>query len=214
MLLHRACLLFILLLTALIISAEEKKVRPIMPLYPKSTHYIFEERVNVRATPNLKGKVLGVALIGESVEIIAGLNRSEELYGIRADWYKVRWKGELISLNPFGGKKPELFILKSFSGKGFRPEISLLQVSYGFGDGPVSGGTSTLYYWKNDHFAEISRHEYESVNDNRRYNRYIFPSDEGGKANTLRIEHRVIEYDELEWAREYIWDGEHFKPVE
>lgn len=272
--------LFLFIWASSLLSAEEeKKVLPIMPLSPKKVYYIFEERVNVRATPNLKAKVLGVALIGEPVEIVTRIDKSEVLYDIEANWYKVRWrgrfcyiwggllstyhaqadfdgdgrdeilmsrslevatspvsihtkdelrlcrKGELISSEPFAGTTPSFYIINAISGKGFRPEIALVELRGGYGDGAVAGGATYLFYWSKDRFIKISEDEFEYVQQDARYNKYYFPSDEGGKANILRIEHRVreatykdnelhIKSDEVESIKEFLWDGEHFTPVE
>lgn len=273
------CLSISVLAASLLSAEEEKKVLPIMPLYPKKVYYIFEERVNVRATPNLKAKVLGVALIGEPVEIVTRIDKSEVLYDIEANWYKVRWRGRfcyiwggllstyhaqadfdgdgrdeilmsrslevattpvsihtkdefrlcrkenLISSEPFRGESPQFSDFSIFNDKGFKPEVTLLELTYIVGDGPVAGGATYLFYWSKDRFIKISEDEFEYVQQDARYNKYYFPSDEGGKANTLRIEHRVreatykgdelhIKSDELASVKELFWDGEHFTPLE
>lgn len=84
-------MLVITMLTAALFAAESKDV---LSMYNNSTHYIYEERVNVRDAPSLKSKKVGLALIGEPIKIIEKLDKIEELYGLKAHWYKVKWKGK------------------------------------------------------------------------------------------------------------------------
>lgn len=95
-------------------------VESVLLCYENSTHYIYEERVNVRSAPDLKSEKVGLALIGEPVKILKKMNKTEELYGLKAHWYKVEWKGKTCYI--WGGLISNIDIKGDFDRDG-REEI-------------------------------------------------------------------------------------------
>ena len=70
------------------------KYKIVLLLKENTEHYIFEKRVNIRSKPSTNSKAIGLAVFGDPVVILEKTNIKEEIYGIKAYWYKVDWKGK------------------------------------------------------------------------------------------------------------------------
>lgn len=276
-------MLSLLLLSSLLIAEDD--LSAVIFLYDNSTNYIFEERVNVRSAPDLKSKKVGLALIGEEVKVIEKLDKTEELYGLKAPWYRVKWKGKecyiwgglisnfavkadfdrdgrdeilmsratgaadypnsffnlhvhnlrlcrpgkLINNRPFDKAVMKCSELQLVENRGFTPELKLLQFYCGIGDGPGFYHNRDLYYYVEERFELLVKSKQEGHFDDRDFENIIYPIDEGGKENTIRVEKRITKKEivwsgqdynhlkedfeldnHLEWAKEYHWDGKRF----
>lgn len=240
--------------------------------------YIYEERVNMRSAPDLKSDKVGLALIGEPLKILNRESKTEELYGIKANWYKVEWQGKvcyiwgglfgrleleadfdgdgqnelLLSftrtvLDSNGNEKKRSKSLKLcrkgrlledlstleeeaveayisvISGKGFSPDLPLLKFRYHYAE-VINHKQTRLYYWDGESFSLLAEIDDKEYMLGKMETTLLFPSDRGGKENTLRLELRETEYDDpesmtpikdnvLEEVKEFLWDGKVFKKI-
>lgn len=265
MLLKNTFIIVMTFLSTFILLADEDK----------SIRYIYEERVNLRSSPDLTSSKVGVAVIGEEIKILRKHSKTEELYGLKAHWFKVEWKGKecyiwgglfgklevkadfdrdgkdelllsfsrtvidkynniedsylslrlcrtglLISDLDFGKIEPHYIKITVIQNKGFNPEIPLLKLYSNFqGMGGIN--RSRLYYWDIDRFKLLTIIEDEYYLSGSKVFKRVFPSDKGGKKNTLRLEGRLTEFediesdvllkdDELVEVKEYLWNGKDF----
>lgn len=66
----------------------------LVPLRMDQEAFIYENRVNLRAEPSLDAEKVGLALLGDKVEIMGKTNKIDNLYGLTAHWYKILWKNK------------------------------------------------------------------------------------------------------------------------
>jgi hypothetical protein len=62
-------------------------------LKPGSTHYVFEELVNIRSKPSTDAAIVSRAPIGTPVTVTEDTEIWQEIYGFSARWYKVTTRG-------------------------------------------------------------------------------------------------------------------------
>jgi hypothetical protein len=80
--------LFITVGSAILFAAEKTPAVVLLDL--GSTHYVFEEAVNIRQEPDENSERTGKAELGDKVFILDNSSSYEELYGIIANWYRVQ----------------------------------------------------------------------------------------------------------------------------
>ena len=81
-----------------------------------STHYIFENKVNIRTAPNLNSDIIIQVQIGDLVKIIERSEIRQELYGLMAYWYKIKYTDKIGYL--WGGFISTIEIKADFDNNG------------------------------------------------------------------------------------------------
>jgi|GEM_PF-2902573 len=85
-------IIIIFILTLSYLYPENNKVYDQAVLLENNTiHYVFENKVNIRAEANQNSKVLAQAVIGDKIKIIQKTDIKQKLYGLNAYWYKIEF---------------------------------------------------------------------------------------------------------------------------
>lgn len=85
----KTILLFLLLLTSQLVSAQEK---PYHQFEENAICYLIADNVNVREEASSKGKVVANIPIGTEVKILKKADQTLKLNGFETNWYKVEFK--------------------------------------------------------------------------------------------------------------------------
>lgn len=141
-------------------------------------------------------------------------------------------EGELITAEPFNKVVLASSQFAKVEKKGFSPEIIIVQLWWAILDGGGGAGYGELYYWSEGKFRFIERLDATLSLNDRDEIITVYPADENGKENILRLERRITrckvknsyegyeyyddEYelkDHLEEVREFLWDGKRFRKI-